>query len=410
MRRADCTLALGRLQRLHTLQPPAAPSSPLAHLLLTLSLIPPHCRCLGDLRDVHGKLCGVVTAAAQCDDPGQGASIVAEELSLARGALLELYPAYARGHASAVTALKSAGSTRPELEAALNRCAAAAVEGSDWLRALGKGDGALAPLLELPLAHSGALGSLLGDLASACFAAGDDPAVTQSLADASALFRSVVAEAEAEGGWTSSASASSTSVAADLSARLQQAAGGVPATPGAHAHTSGSFVDGVGGSPFSAPPPPPGAAAHQMGATSGASAMLGALSGSSGSDGVLSAAMPPPPPPAVGDVPIISADAVLAAQAQADEAARRLEALEREVALKESEMSLAQREVARAAAGGGVPGAALSAGPGPLEEAIRRLGDEERALLSRLSSSENRALFEAFLARKAQLEEEETRL
>lgn len=352
---------------------------------------------------MHGKLSGVVTAAAQCDDPAQGAAITAEELTLARGALLELYPPYARGHGAAVTALKAAAAARPELDAALARCAAAAVEGSDWLRSLGKGDGALAPLLELPLAHAATLAALLGDLAAACFASGDDAGVARQLGDAAALFKSVVADAEAEGGWAPAAAPAQGSVATDLSARLQQAAVSAAAAPASPSGSGTGFSAGVGGSPFAAPP--------QMGATSGTTAMLGALGApGAASDSVVAAAMPPPPPPAVGDVPIISADAVLAAQAAADEAARRLEALEREVALKEGEMSLAQREVARAAAGGGIPGAALSSGPGPLEEAIRRLGDEERALLSRLASSENRALFEAFLARKAQLEEEETRL
>jgi len=103
----------------------------------------------------------------------------------------------------------------------------------------------------------------------------------------------------------------------------------------------------------------------------------------------------------------LSTEAVLAAQAEAEEAGRRLEALEREVALKESELALTSREVARAEAEKSrrpIPDSA------PLEEALRRLGEEERDLLSRISGAEHRALFEAFLARKRELEEEEARL
>lgn len=103
----------------------------------------------------------------------------------------------------------------------------------------------------------------------------------------------------------------------------------------------------------------------------------------------------------------VTADAVIAAQAEADEAARRLHALEREVELKDSELSVAAKDVARAEAersGARLPDTL------PLDDAVRKLADEEKDLLSRISNSEQRALFESFLARKRELEDEESRL
>ena len=86
--------------------------------------------------------------------------------------------------------------------------------------------------------------------------------------------------------------------------------------------------------------------------------------------------------------------------------------------LKENELSLAHVEVARAEAARSVTSSVLDAsqlqlqggGGGPMDEALRSLQEDERALLSRLgSNSEARALFEAFLSRKRELEEEEVR-
>jgi hypothetical protein len=114
----------------------------------------------------------------------------------------------------------------------------------------------------------------------------------------------------------------------------------------------------------------------------------------------------------------VTTERVLAAQAQADEAVRKLEELEREVGLKEGELALAQREVARLEAensqrgGGGArsqESAAAAAFP-PMDEALRRLQQEEAELVARMRGSEHRAVFEAFLQRKKELEAEEASL
>ena len=128
-----------------------------------------------------------------------------------------------------------------------------------------------------------------------------------------------------------------------------------------------------------------------------------------------SAAMPLPPSTLTADLARgdISTDAVLASQAEADEAVRRLETLERETALKESELSLAQREVARveqeALMRGRTGNNNINALP-PMDEALKKLQSEEAELLSRMRASENRAIFEAFLQRKRELENEESSL
>ena len=74
----------------------------------------------------------------------------------------------------------------------------------------------------------------------------------------------------------------------------------------------------------------------------------------------------------------------------------------------EGELALAQREVARLEAensqrggGGGArsqESAAAAAFP-PMDEALRRLQQEEAELVARMRGSEHRAVFEAFLQR-----------
>lgn len=138
-------------------------------------------------------------------------------------------------------------------------------------------------------------------------------------------------------------------------------------------------------------------------------------SSSSTAAALSSAAMPLPGSTLTADLARgdISTDAVLAAQAEADEAVRRLETLERETALKESELSLAQREVARveqeALMRGRTGNNNINALP-PMDEALKKLQSEEAELLSRMRASENRAIFEAFLQRKRELENEESSL
>ena len=181
-----------------------------------------------------------------------------------------------------------------------------------------------------------------------------------ALKDAAQLFEAVVRES-IQGGFT-------------LSARGAAAAAGSPARGGGAAQSSSSSAP----FPFSA----------TSGGTFASPSRLAAADVAEASGA-------------------LTTESVLAAQAEAEAASRRLEALEREVSLKESELALTSREVARAEA----ERSRLPApDAGPLEDALAKLADEERELLSRVSSSEHRALFEAFLARKRELEEEEARL
>ena len=74
--------------------------------------------------------------------------------------------------------------------------------------------------------------------------------------------------------------------------------------------------------------------------------------------------------------------------------------------LKEAELALAEREIARAEAVRGGTDAGGAQSPG--DAALAALADEERELLARLEAAgpEARALFEAFVSRKRELEEE----
>ena len=114
------------------------------------------------------------------------------------------------------------------------------------------------------------------------------------------------------------------------------------------------------------------------------------------------------------------------AQAEADDAARRLDALERELAAREAELAQAEAEVAKAeaaaaaaaataptAAAAGAGAAAAGAPPATAavaQDALSRLAGEERELLARMAGHESRPMFEAFLSRRAELEAEEARL
>ena len=79
--------------------------------------------------------------------------------------------------------------------------------------------------------------------------------------------------------------------------------------------------------------------------------------------------------------------------------------------LKEGELSLAEREIARVEAtraGGGVSALDASGAPSAGDAALAVLAEEERELLARLEAAgpDARALFEAFVVRKRELEEE----
>lgn len=133
-----------------------------------------------------------------------------------------------------------------------------------------------------------------------------------------------------------------------------------------------------------------------------------------GSIGVLQAAAPFSTTNVPAGKPLTTDD-VLVAQAEADEAARRLEVLEREVNLRERELGILSSEVVAEAqkgklgAGSG-PGWNSSDSPSTVDAVVQKLAAEEKELLARITSSEHRGLFESYLARKRELEEEEAKL
>jgi hypothetical protein len=231
-----------------------------------------------------------------------------------------------------------------------------------------------------------------------------------ALSEAADLFGSIVREAIAQGYALPSAAAAAAGASGAAAAIVAAGIGSLP--PGSPAAIAAATAAALGQY---------GQHHSFMGGQQPAQAATGGLQGASAAtQALVQAAMPLPGPGAAAAAGsrltaadlttaegALSTEAVLAAQAEAEEAGRRLEALEREVALKESELALTSREVARAEAEKSrrpIPDSA------PLEEALRRLGEEERDLLSRISGAEHRALFEAFLARKRELEEEEARL
>lgn len=347
-------------------------------------------RGLVDMANVHAKLAGVLVSAAEEDNVAQGMAIVSDEFRAAKAALLELYVGYGRGHDAALRCLRTA-LARPDVARACDAIAA----GDERVRGL-----ALQDLLAAPLDRIAEYRELLSALAAYSSPADRGfPGLQEATDLLSAVLRDAVANGYAPPSAAPAAAASS-----------MGGSGVFGAAPGAAGAASSSGGVGMGvGVPSAAtqalvaaamPMPMSMSMTHAHDSSAAAAASPAAASGAGAGDGHL------------------STEAVLSAQAEAEEASRRLEALEREVSLRESELALTSREVARAEAekarrlvpGGGSSAAAAAAEAGPLEEALRSLGEEERELLSRVSGSEHRALFEAFLARKRELEEEEARL
>ena len=311
-------------------------------------------------------------------------AIVANELLVARSALLEIYGIYAKGHESALRALRGA-SGRSDVARAIEGIFA----GDDRVKGA-----PLEELLALPLQRLGATRELLGQLLALSSPADRGFA---EIGDTVSLLTQLIWDA-ANGGFHLSA----------------------PAQPQTAAAAS---------SLLRSPPPIPsggagGGGARSMPSFSPSSAALMADSGHFGAGGqgqgqgqgastasVVLAAMPIPGGSLSADLArsSVTTEKVLAAQAQADEAVRKLEELEREVGLKEGELALAQREVARLEADSGSArgrqqeNAAAAAFP-PMDEALRRLQQEEAELVARMRGSEHRAVFEAFLQRKKELE------
>jgi hypothetical protein len=332
-------------------------------------------RTLPDMRDVMTKINGVVQVASEDDNVSNGVAQVANEFMVAKSALLEVFLAYARGHDSALRTLRAA-QVRPEVSRSIDGIASS----DERVR----GD-TLESLLEGPLALAMSLRGLLSALVGLCSPADRGYA---ALSDAMELMAAIVREAAAAG----YAPAGN--------------AGPAPSSP-AKAYASGSLTSPARGD------------AKDFALATLASRPVVSSPSASASSSAVSAAMPLHPSTLGSELKgaEVSVDSVLAAQANADEAARRLAELERHVALKEEELSLAQREVVRAeeqarsrGKGGLNDPLANGSAPSPMDEALRKLKEEERDLFDRMRNSEHRAVFEAFLHRKQELEAEEARL
>lgn len=342
-------------------------------------------RNLESIRDVHTKkLQGEIQTAVD-GDGGVAAcvALVASALHQAHDALAELYTVYARTFGEAQGALQAVRA-RPEASRNLAYIASQdhRVEGED-----------LEELLALPITHAANMRELTSALLSQCGAA--DPGYSH-LMSAVELFNGIVARAE-EAGWRGEGGrATLASAATPYSTRpgptpthpsLSQmvddqlrAAGGNPASTSSDFTSSGFLTT-------SAPTP----------AASTATLYHNSL----------------PFPSLSSDLPHVTMESVVAAQNEADRAARQLDELEREVELKEKELKLAREEVLKAerdAAAQGSGQASNSLAVTATEESLRALQAEERELYARMASSEHRGVYEAFLQRKKDLEEEESRL
>lgn len=362
-------------------------------------------RSLEDIKNVHGKLHGVIQTAADDDNVASAISTIANEFAVAKSALLEIYTPFGKGHESALRALKAALS-RAEVSRAID-----GISSSDE-RVKGY---QLEDLLSVPLLRLGSLRELISSLVSLLSPA--DKGFVE-LTDAVNMLTHLLWGA-AEGGFHSEkAAASSGSGSAS-----KGGAGAIPSqTPGIVAGLRSPPAIPSSAVSFSLPSfsPSSSTAAANAIADSNSFASLTAFTSSASSSGastaaIVNAAMPTPLSGAHTDLTRgnLSTESVLAAQAQADDAVKKLEELEREVGLKENELQLAQREVARVEAESTSRGkleiAAEAALP-PMEEALRRLQLEEAELVARMRNSEHRAVFEAFLHRKKELEAEEASL
>lgn len=155
----------------------------------------------------------------------------------------------------------------------------------------------------------------------------------------------------------------------------------------------------------------------------------GAAQGSPSSSGPGSAALSAPVPPPMSYAAGVSGgkragegrgevgvDDVHRAQAEHDHARDALQDVSGRLALGEEELKRATASAERAStAAGGSAGAAHavsdpSGDRGALDEAMGRIETEERQLYERLAQSDQREIFESFLSKKKELEEEERRL
>jgi RhoGEF domain len=307
---------------------------------------------------------GAIQSGSEDDSVTSGVATVANEFMAAKAALLELYIPYARGHDSAVKALRNA-LTRSDVARTIESISTTdeRVRGSS-----------LESLLAVPLERLSEYRDLLSALLSLSTPTERGYSTISETVD---MFSALVRESISQGYNPGSINLKSLPSPSKLNATSSQPSSAYPtfstSTRGA---STASIVEA------------------SMPSTRGTAVAASVPEGA-----------------------LVTAEAVLAAQAEAEDAQRRLEALEREVALKEGELSMAQRELSRAesakAAGsvsGGTFGPSSASLMGPMDDALRKLQDEERELLSRIQNSENRPLFEAFLARKRELEEEEARL
>lgn len=366
-------------------------------------------RSLEDIKNVHGKLHGVIQTAADDDNVASAVSTIANEFAVAKSALLEIYTPFGKGHESALRALKAALS-RAEVSRAID-----GISSSDE-RVKGY---QLEDLLSVPLLRLGSLREHISSLVSLLSPA--DKGFVE-LTDAVNMLTHLLWGA-AEGGFHSEKAAAS-SVG---SSGKNNGAGAFPSsqTPGIVAglrsppaipSSAGSFAL-PSFSPSSSSSSSSAAAASAIADANSFASLTAFTSSASGAStaAIVNAAMPTLLSGAHTDLTRgnITTESVLAAQAQADDAVKKLEELEREVGLKENELHLAQREVARVEAEstsrGKLEVAAEAALP-PMEEALRRLQLEEAELVARMRNSEHRAVFEAFLHRKKELEAEEVSL
>ena len=347
------------------------------------------------LKNVHQKLSGILAAAVDGQASVSSSVVaVAEELNTAHAALQEAYLQYARSHGEALLCLRSI-KARPE--AARNLAYIAAqdhrVEGED-----------LEELLAMPLVHAQSMAELLSKLLGQLSAA---DAGYAGLLGAMELW-SGVGRAAAEGGFGGSGSSSSGSGSSSGAGGSQQAlpSSQQPQQQQQQQEMHPSIAQMLDGRNVQVLVDMAGNATAGTGAAA-----------SQATQAAYKNALPLPLLPAASlqqqlaraDV---TTEAVVNAQVEADEAARRLDEMEREVELKERELRLAKEEVARveaAAASSGANAASLHQA-GAIEDSLRTLQEEERELYARMVGSEHRGVYEAFLQRKKDLEEEELRL
>ncbi len=338
-------------------------------------------RTLETIGKVHDRLAPQVAKHADHAHVVTGVELVAKVYFEAREALLETYGPYALKHGEAMAALRAARA-RPAVAQALNIISSQdpKVEGES-----------LESLLSLPLSYALELRDLFAGLRALCNAS--EPGFAALEAVCGTL--NEISAAVARGGGAAAAT-----VEAPGAGAPQGAAGQVHESI-ARVLTAGQYGSLRPALPAASPAPAAAAAAAPPPAAPAGSASM------------------PLPRSAVVTGEVISTDAVVGAQNEADLAARRLDEMELEVQLKEQELKLAQEEVARveaearkrgldASGGGGGGGGGVSASA--LDASLRALQEEERELMARLSTSENRGVFEMFLHRKKELEAEEAKL